>query len=252
MLPALVGSILSITKMIGIPEFTVSSQKLNTRQKLTLLIKFLLVSVVSRILGVIIISISKSMGFALPSEVILNQKKLMSTYSLVVSVALILIILPVMEELAFRGWFSKNRLLTSVSITLFIFYGLYIFFYYVLNQQIQIEKLYTLMIISSLLLLSLIICFKFFLTISQWIEDNYKTLFVISIILFSAIHGLNYKIDQLDSRTFLAILIILLPYPINAYLFTSLRIRAGLIWSLALHILGNSFILIPVLLGREF
>lgn len=233
------------------PLFNQDQNHLSTSQKIKLVAICFLLNIVVKILSVLIISFLKVAGYSFVLDLFLENKKMTDHYSATVSVLLLVIIYPLMEELGFRGWFSKNKWKLSVSITMFTFYFIHILLFYVIQNEFLNGKIAIYTINVLVLCFIFFISLKHYLKIKDWIEIHRKELSIISILTFSSIHAFNYNIDFSNKNHLIAIIFILLPYPIYAFLFLYVRIKAGLGWSYLLHVMGNSFVLIPVLIGEK-
>ena len=222
------------------------------KKKLRLLIRYFFLSLLIKIAATIIIIISESLIFNGPIPLFQNQLYLTDKYELYFSISLLVLIFPVLEEFAFRGWFSENKFLTSISLTILLFYFLYVMLIIALPKVIPLERIYRFSLLYAVLPFGFYFFHRNFLKIRRVIELKHTWLIIFSIISFSCIHSFNYKIADFNEKSILALIIILLPYPFSAYLYIHVRIKNGLAWSIALHILDNSIVLIPaLLLGKK-
>lgn len=215
------------------------------RSKAYLLFKFFLLSQLFKVIGVLFTTIAIKAGLKDVSILMAGQSKSTDYYLLMI------VIYPILEEFAFRGWFSKYKLLISISLTTLLFYLSYIIIFRSLSDILPFSDIQKEIAIAIILCSGFFIFFKKILTIQNFIERRHSSLIFLSIMSFTAIHIMNYNFSAFSFLKFLAIIIVMLPYPFRAYLLTYIRIKAGLPWSIALHILNNSFILIPVLMGHK-
>jgi hypothetical protein len=130
------------------------------------------------------------------------------------------------------------------------------FFYYVFNVMIksastllQIDKPIKIWLMVFLMTLTLIFLIKQRERILQLIENHKPILILVSVLSFAVMHVLNYKIKEFTIEAIVGLFLILLPIPFIGYLLTYIRIRNGLAWSFALHVINNSLILVPVVFG---
>ena len=142
--------------------------------------------------------------------------------------------------------------MNSISLTALVFYFLYILIYrgLRLTDVIPYQNIFQ----KSFILILLIWSFYFFYTkaglIQEIIESNFKILVFISLLAFSAIHILNYNFKEFNLAIMLASVVLVLPHFFTGYILTFVRIKNGLIWSIALHGLNNSLVLVAVLFGH--
>ncbi len=216
--------------------------------KLSLLIRCFFLALLIKIGASIVIILAESFIFNGSIPLYRNQIQLSEQYGLYFSIVLLVFIFPILEEFGFRGWFSENRLLTSISLTISFFYFLHIIINIILNKVVLIDSAYRFAFIFSILPFAFYFFYRNFSIIRTAIVLRHSKLIIVSITLFSCVHLFNFPITTVNVETVLAMIIILLPYPFSGFIYTYVRIRNGLAWSIALHILNNSFILIPVLL----
>lgn len=216
------------------------------RQNLWLLTKFFLISLLTKVLAGLIVVLASKSGFEKVSEVLANKIKITDLYDTSIILILVIIISPIIEEFSFRGWLTKNPLLASVSLTFLVFHLVRI----TLFKSTGTTLLTMPSMQIALLVFSTIIAFLVFQKFSYGIcnaINTYNTFFVVlSILSFSAIHATNYNIAKYDLTTILALSIILITYPIRAYLYTVIRLKSGLVWSIALHMLNNSIVVLSL------
>ena len=179
------------------------------------------------------------------SESLDSNISLIDRYGLNLALFLIIIIGPIIEETVFRGFLSNTK--TIIGITLiFSTYYLALLTFNILITDYGFKKYF--------------IVFLFILVPSGliWISrqkitdavNSYKKMFIIiSITLFTIIHALNYEVDFWNWKNVLSLFVLIIPYPFIGYVFTNIRLKCGLIWSIFLHIINNGLILIPLLLG---
>jgi membrane protease YdiL (CAAX protease family) len=221
----------------------------STADKFKLFRKCVLLFLLIKFGGSIIITVFKFLRFEGLSIVLENQIRLADQFSLTVSLLLVILIMPAVEELAFRGWFSRSVFLVIISLTLFSYYFLNVAFKLIpiLAETDKLLKLAILIFLSTLIGLFL---FKHKDRTVQVISRNRSFLILLSVLSFSLIHAFNYSIKMITTESLFGLFLILLPFPFLAYVQTYLRIKNGLVWSFALHVLNNSLILFPVFFGH--
>lgn len=222
---------------------------LKTKAKLFIRCFFLLLLV--RVAGALAISISNLLGLKEVLTVIGHKSKLSDFYTEELSLFLLIILFPVLEELAFRGWFTGKKILAGVSLTVTCFYLFYILLFRWFDGGFGLTLNEKIAVIAFALVLSSIFIFRRIDKIMDIISKRNSLLILISVCAFASIHILNYSGQGFGIRHLLALAVIILPHFFSGYIYTYLRINNGLHWSVALHVVNNSLILIPTLLGKD-
>lgn len=215
-------------------------------EKLKVLWRCILFTVLIKFIGSLLITVSKFSHFNGLTDLLKTEINLTDSFSTGISLLLVIIILPAVEEIAFRGWLTDSSNTIVISLTFF--------FYYLLNILIktipilsQIERPIKIELIIILLIIIFTLLIRNRKIISDQIRKHQSILLFISILSFTMIHALNYNIQTVNIETLLGLLVILLPFPFHAYLLTYIRIKNGLQWSFTLHVFNNSLILFPVI-----
>jgi membrane protease YdiL (CAAX protease family) len=228
-----------------------TDQSSTFRTKLKLLFKLFFLLFFIKVVAIIINIILIRFGF---EDLLKFQDSHMYTtdfHSLGMSLLLITLIYPTFEEVGFRGWFSRNRILTSLSLVVLILYVYHILIFRLLLPPKTVSIPNQLIIISPFLVIAYFFIKEHISKVQEFIAQNYSLSIVFSVISFASIHLLNYKVSEVSFSYILAIIIIMLPYFISGYLFAYIRIRSGIIWSIALHVTSNSLVLIQALNGHK-
>ena len=220
--------------------------------KIKLFILCFLLSLLTQIIGALTFAVFSLIGIESVSTFLSGQPTITDFYNVKLSLLLILLVFPILEEFAFRGWFTRSRLLTSVSLTILLLYFLYVLIYRGLNYNFDFDfdNIFGLVIIAiSLIAFSIYIYIKA-QKIGDFIANNNKVLVLTSILSFSLIHVLNFNLSGYNFSTLvISLAVIIFPHPFSAYILTYIRIKNGVMWSIGLHILHNTVALMPVLLG---
>jgi len=82
--------------------------------------------------------------------------------------------------------------------------------------------------------------------IVDFISGNETPLKWLSITMFTLVHAANYEVGKFDWLTISSLLVVLTYYPFSAIILTRTRTEIGLAWSIALHSLTNSLMVIQV------
>jgi membrane protease YdiL (CAAX protease family) len=211
------------------------------RDKLVLFTQYVLAMIAIRIFGASVFALGVSTKL-LDKSILGPEVSLTDSHGLVTSLILIILVIPIVEEFAFRGWLVVDEKVLMISLVAAIFLFSQIF----LNVAIPEmgKKLY--LYVAIICFISAIILVKKINATKKFIAKNLTLLTYISIGLFSLMHATNYEIPKMTWKVPLSLLFVLISYPFAAYLLTRLRMKMGLLWSISLHIITNSLILIPV------
>jgi membrane protease YdiL (CAAX protease family) len=215
---------------------------LTFKEKLRLLGRSLLLILLIRAVFAVFILIEQLLNLDYIEKLLDSDTSLVDLYGLPVALLLIIVVGPVVEEFSFRGWFSEIDLLVFCSLTIAVFYFTLIAFNILLPGYG-----YTKYLIVALV--SLVPGYLIWIKkekITRIIAVNKKPLIMVSVVCFAIVHALNFEINSGDWREWTALTTILLPYMASAVVLTRLRIKAGLAWSISLHIISNSFVILPL------
>lgn len=143
----------------------------------------------------------------------------------------IAILVPFIEEILFRLFLvpSKNNLKISISFIIFFIINKGFFFIDFYNYKLYLSI--TLIIIANQILV------KKYNEIYTFIKGNQKLLITTSILLFGLVHISN--IDTFYWQLSLFYPIYVIPQIIMGYFITNLRLKAGFIWGVTLHVIIN-------------
>lgn len=146
---------------------------------------------------------------------------------------------PITEEIAFR-LHLKFR-----SLNLWLSYSFLSAFFLRLSYKINIFLFIAIAILIFILTLLLVLERKRIHIKLKWFwSENFWFVYYFSSILFGFLHFGNY---QFEYKNLPFIFVIVLPQTIAGLFLGYLRIKFGIIWSIFLHFLNNSIILIPLL-----
>lgn len=189
----------------------------------------------------ILLLICNSIGFKLPGEIYKDQISLSSVYNRSTLYLLIIIIMPILEEFSFRGWFTNNKLLAILSFTC-----LSLYFWNGIRVDVLTGNKY--ITYTTLVILSAIFISVYINALIKIVTANTKFFVFASSILFAAIHIFNFNIYHfpVSAGLVIAIALILIPYFMKALILVFVRFKCGLIESIIIHILNNSLILLLI------
>jgi len=174
----------------------------------------------------------------LSTDISLSEK-----YGVFIALILVVLIGPMIEEVAFRGWISDSEVVIKYSLPFLFLYTL-LFMQSIFFTNLGYIK-YILGILGTIPIVYL--CWLTSRPISLFIRTNKITLVRLSIFSFSVIHLFNYSLDRMN---LVASLILVLPYPFASWVLTQARMKIGLFGSIALHVAANSLIIFPTLWGN--
>src|SRR5258706_11093618 len=100
----------------------IPSPKSTFKEKYKVLWQCFLILLLIKFVGSIFITISIFSHFNGLTNLLENQVKLTDSYSMGVSLLLIIIVMPAIEEFAFRGWFTNSIAMILISLTLLSYY----------------------------------------------------------------------------------------------------------------------------------
>lgn len=152
-------------------------------------------------------------------------------------IILVIIVMPIIEEIVFRLSLVPKRLYINISI---IFAN--IFCYFALNK-ISTNEIYYNTIFITILLVTLYLFNKNFESVISFIKKNSRLFIHILAIVFCLFHINNYNFDN-RVGAFYALLFVL----INAYFYSFVRLKYGFIYVILIHMFNNFIPSIPLLL----
>lgn len=180
-------------------------------------------------------------GFDIYSNSLINNQ--VSNYGLIDTLVSLIIIAPILEELAFRGWLTFNKMTVTFS-TAFLAFTLYTLMLQL--SSVAPNSSTSTIIFGTLITVYIILAVAFNLlfipvTVRLFFQKHFRALVYFSILGFAFLHLFNYQsLIQIWPLAFLLIL----PQIIGASVLTFVRVRFGLIASIIAH---SGFNLIPSL-----
>ena len=212
-------------------------------EKIKVTFKCFLFTLLIKYVFALIMLLSDTVGFKALGEIYKHQVSLSQSYDKLIVYFFIIILGPLLEEFAFRGWFTKNRLLAFFSLTVLSFY-----FWKFIGIHVWLGNKYV--VYPTLVVASATAIFFYLTEILDSIEKKLRLAIFLSICCFTAIHIFNFKLEahELTVSSLIAMIIILVPYFLMGTVLTYLRFKCGLIWSMGLHIINNSFVLVALFL----
>jgi membrane protease YdiL (CAAX protease family) len=158
---------------------------------------------------------------------------------------------PIIEEICFRGWMSKNKYLGlflvagSANLFLTIFVLPFVVYYNDLELNSLSQKILEYTSLAVCYFLSYLIIGERKERLSSFISKNSGVLFYFSCIVFAVMHIVNYD-EGVSGR-----LMLLSQVPIftSALIFGYLRARFGMVYSIGYHFIANSLALAYEIFG---
>ena len=149
---------------------------------------------------------------------------------------------PILEEFVFRSLIKPNDKSIAIFFSGLAGLILYIFLGDILNPYILIAIVLTAVITTYALVINRGQKYKNDLLLNAF-NKNYIVILIITSIIFGLLHSFNYaSLTEINT----AVLLLVFPRIVTGFLYGIFKIRNGLRWSIALHIMKN---LIAVLIG---
>jgi len=203
------------------------------------LIQFILCALVLATLGVlqyIIMRLLSDFGFELPQKTS-RFNNVVDTKNILKLIVLVVFVGPLIEELLFRSWlqFTKVGFMIFFAVVIYLGFKHIRYDYCLLSLLILLNIWFVFYKSKRLKKIKELICF---------LPNNIKLSFlVLSSLLFGFSHLYNYQ------EISMIVLVICIIKVLAGFVLGYLRIKSGLIWSIALHVLIN-FIPISFLILR--
>lgn len=173
-----------------------------------------------------------------------QQKQENSTYStnIVATMLKTVFLAPILEEFVFRSLIKPNDKSIAIFFSGLAGLILYIFLGDILNPYILIAIVLTAVITTYALVINRGQKYINDLLLNAF-NKNYIVILIITSIIFGLLHSFNYaSLTEINT----AVLLLVFPRIVTGFLYGIFKIRNGLRWSIALHIMKN---LIAVLIG---
>lgn len=166
--------------------------------------------------------------------------------SLVYNLIFGILIAPLGEEIAFRAFlnFKKGYIALSISGLVYILHRMIVFLYW----GIPLGMIYSLLIAAACFVVSYLLLTEAFI---DKLKEKFLVLLYLSNAMFVALHLTNYRLEDFNFLNYLVIPIVLFPQILSSIVYSYLRIKNGLVWSIALHAFENAIVAIPAII-REF
>lgn len=157
----------------------------------------------------------------------------------------VLIIAPIMEELLFRGILKDNIYLLSISVAVFVFFSIKIYYhksFYDLDEKFVFAFTASLIVMIGMIILCNFTSTAVIIT-SLYSSKTYLLLLIaISSLLFALLHCTNFNYRNISS---ISLILALLPHFISGIVYSIICLKYGIGYSILLHISVNLF---PVML----
>jgi membrane protease YdiL (CAAX protease family) len=158
-------------------------------------------------------------------------------------ILLAVIIAPIVEELAFRGFMDFKKLTISLSVSAFVCSFLRMFF----RSYFEWGSL----LVVAIVMFSIAFFILRLESIYNYITDKRMIVFYSMSILFALAHLNNYSSTTFSGFNLLLIPYAVLPQFIGSISLAFIRLKNGLVWSMALHCLLNLIVVTIYILGHH-
>ena len=165
------------------------------------------------------------------------------SFSKPVFAIILVLISPLIEEIAFRLSLKFKPLYFSSSVTILSYYLVNKIIYNISNFDYQTDFLTRITISFVLGLIAYIISHKNKTHFELFWNKHFGLIFYSLALVFGFVHILNYV---LSLKVALLSPILVLPQLSSALIYSFIRIKYGFIYSLATHIINNSLVLVSV------
>lgn len=154
------------------------------------------------------------------------------------------IVLPFIEEAAFRAFLDFKRISVAVTIG-----GLTCIMLRSGYPLISDESLKIWITVPCGVATGLVAYFLIKESFLKRLKGHFKTLFYLSNLGFVMLHALNYDLADFSVLNFLVLPFLLTPQIIGSLVFSFLRIRNGFLWSYSFHAIDNAIFSLPLLIN---
>ena len=156
---------------------------------------------------------------------------------------LAVIVAPILEELAFRGFMNFKKYMISLSVSTLSYF----------SMQLFLRSVLELWVIILLTIAAFSICFLLLKNekIYSYILVRRNFSFYSMSVLFAIVHLTNYDVALFSNFNFLLIPFAVFPQGLSAISLAYLRLKNGLIWSIFFHSFINFVIVTIYILSQN-
>lgn len=220
---------------------------LTFRQKLLRFVNAIVFLLLIRAAVVLVVVIEKILDYDVLWSVLRAHKSPQIGRNPFMMLVLVIIIIPVIEEVAFRGFLTLRRKVVSVSLaTLIVVIGNFVYLR-VVATSCAIGLYHRFGISLLLVVLIFWILERYHEEITDYIRVHFRQVLYISFVLFAIIHVPNYRVESFSAAQWVMLPIALFQYIGIAIVTSYLRIEIGLVWAMSFHIFNNLVASIPLL-----
>ncbi|RDV11862.1 CPBP family intramembrane metalloprotease [Pontibacter diazotrophicus] len=165
---------------------------------------------------------------------------LLKSYNIFIVYTIIVVIAPIIEELAFRALliFSKFNLVISSGFLFYILIASFVGNGYLFNTATYYKIAGS--IVTALLVNEVLSKENIYNNIKTIWENFFPVVFYTSAAIFAYLHLFNFGTVKLEKVLFSPIIV--LPFFIYAIALGFVRIKLGLLWAVLLHVMLNFFV----------
>jgi membrane protease YdiL (CAAX protease family) len=206
---------------------------------------FGIILLANTIFSLLILILGNSSSFFIFNKVLSSQIVISDEYGLGMALILIILVMPFIEELAFRGWLSRDEKMIWLGLTMLFYFFILLLLSFIGYPVSTLKYLFTVI----LTVLPSFIIWKKKTQILSEVSSSFEMATVTSVGLFTLGHMFNFELAEFSFRAISTLAILLIPYCVNGYFLAKIRVEHGLVWSILLHVANNAMVLFPVLLS---
>ena len=157
------------------------------------------------------------------------------------------IIIPLFEELTFRGFFNLKKVSICLSIGCFSYILLRLVDH--IHPDISLFERPTCMIVATIVFTASLIWINQFCI--DFVHSNLTSLFYLSNFCFIIMHAFNFKLSDFTLADYLSLPVLLIPHFAASLSLSFLRVKNGLVWSCLFHALWNMIFFLPQIIKNS-
>lgn len=199
----------------------------------------------SGLIGIVLMAAWLS-GYYTSGDVFKLQRPLDSVQRTYLLLSLALLFAPVIEEVAFRGLFTRNKVFSSLSLSLLTIVFLNFVYQQVVKPRYEIEGWIERLTTVVVMLVSWLYLYARRDYFSSIVSHHTRFFLMISVIGFSIVHLGNFYLSMPGRVEPFFLLPILALYAALAIALSYVRVKCGILWAIGMHVVHNGIVAIPL------